>query len=164
MSSLKGDKNQLNEKAFLQSKETRSLYLQNLQPPPQQQQQDKEHSKEKEVSNRLPDNTKDTSGKTIDKVRTEIWPAINTVNNYYGQIFETTRDISFDYMDLQKEIIKSFQSTWIPFMNMNLYHFKRYQEKMIEYYPDICNVYIKNLNLFKTKRTKNEENPIRELI
>lgn len=151
MSSLSNDTNEFNEKTLLQLEDTRSSLLQNL--PPQQNQ---EHSKEDHVDDIVLNSTKDDIEKTMGDIRKDIQLCTNSVNNCYERIFESIRDISFDYMNLQKDIFNSIELKWITFMKMNFYNYKIFQEKMIEHYPEICSTYANNMNLFKMNRTKNE--------
>ena len=106
MSSLSNDKKESNEKDISRLEKNKSSLSQDLQPK-----QNKVYSQEQSI--RRPDNTRHNTEKVADKVKTETLPNTNTVFYNYGQIFESMRNISFDHIHLQKEIIDSFQSAWM---------------------------------------------------
>ena len=61
------------------------------------------------------DETKDNIKKSIDESRKQI-PRINDiVNSYQEQSLQTTKEISEDYIDSQKEVVNSLQSAWRPY-------------------------------------------------
>ena len=66
------------------------------------------------------DETKDNIKKSIDESRKQI-PRINDiVNSYQEQSLQTTKEISEDYIDSQKEVVNSLQSAWRPYNE--IYH------------------------------------------
>ncbi|CAN5621922.1 hypothetical protein BH23THE1_BH23THE1_35040 [soil metagenome] len=61
------------------------------------------------------DETKDNIKKSIDESRNQI-PRINDiVNSYQEQSLKTTKEISEEYIDSQKEVVNSLQSAWRPY-------------------------------------------------
>lgn len=128
MSSLSNDKKGSNEKDISRLEKNKSSLSQDLQPK-----QNKVYSQEQSVRRR--NNTRHNIEIVADKVKTEILPNTNTVFYNYGQIFESMRNISFDKVHLQKEIIDSFQYAWMQLLKTNLYNYRVFQEKMIDRYP-----------------------------
>ena len=79
-----------------------------------QQQQDVNES-----VNRALDQTKDNINRSIEESRNQI-PHYNTiVNSYQEQTLQAVKEISENYLESQKSIINSFQSSWRPF-NQNI--------------------------------------------
>jgi hypothetical protein len=65
--------------------------------------------------NRSFDETKDNIKKSLDESRTQI-PRINSiVNSYQEQSIQTTKEISEEYIDSQKDVVNSLQSAWRPY-------------------------------------------------
>jgi sugar-specific transcriptional regulator TrmB len=60
--------------------------------------------------------TKDNLKKTIDEARREIPRNTEAINDYQEHTLQTTKEITDSYLDSQKEIIKSFQSIWVPYV------------------------------------------------
>ncbi len=61
------------------------------------------------------DETKDNIKKSLDESRKQI-PKINDiVNSYQEQSLQTTKEISEEYIDSQKEVVNSLQSAWRPY-------------------------------------------------
>jgi hypothetical protein len=61
------------------------------------------------------DETKDNIKKSIDESRKQI-PRINDiVNSYQEQSLQTTKEISEEYIDSQKDVVNSLQSAWRPY-------------------------------------------------
>src|SRR6187431_597185 len=61
------------------------------------------------------DETKDNIKKSIDESKKQI-PRINDiVNSYQEQSLQTTKEISKQYLDSQKEVVNSLQSAWRPY-------------------------------------------------
>ncbi len=68
-----------------------------------------------ESVNRSFDETKDNIKKSIDESKRQI-PKINDiVNSYQEQSLQTTKEISEEYIDSQKEVVNSLQSAWRPY-------------------------------------------------
>ena len=68
-----------------------------------------------ESVNQSLDETKDNIKKSIDESRKQI-PRINDiVNSYQEQSLQTTKEISEDYIDSQKQVVNSLQSVWRPY-------------------------------------------------
>ena len=61
------------------------------------------------------DETKDNIKKSIDESKKQI-PRINDiVNSYQEQSLQTTKEISEEYIDSQKQVVNSLQSVWGPY-------------------------------------------------
>jgi len=61
------------------------------------------------------DETKDNIKKSIDESKKQI-PRINDiVNSYQEQSLQTTKEISEEYIDSQKQVVNSLQSVWRPY-------------------------------------------------
>src|SRR6476659_4106258 len=68
-----------------------------------------------ESVNRSLDQTKDNINRSIEESRNQI-PHYNTiVNSYQEQTLQAVKEITENYIESQKEIIKSFQSAWGPY-------------------------------------------------
>jgi hypothetical protein len=80
-----------------------------LQPTQTQHLRRDEHS-----VNRTFDETKDHIRKSIDEARREIPRYTQIVIDYQEQTIQAAREIADSYLESQKEIIRSFQSTWVP--------------------------------------------------
>ena len=65
--------------------------------------------------NRALDNTRDNIRRSIDEARSQIPRYTQSVNDYQEQTIQASREIADNYLELQKEIINSFQSAWVPF-------------------------------------------------
>ena len=87
-------------------------YNTNIQNSNQQQQQQQDFN---ESVNRSLDQTKDNINRSIEESRNQI-PHYNTiVNSYQEQTLQAVKEITENYIESQKEIIKSFQSAWGPY-------------------------------------------------
>jgi hypothetical protein len=60
------------------------------------------------------DEAKDNIRKSIDEARREIPRYTQIVIDYQEQTIQAAREIADSYLESQKEIIRSFQSTWVP--------------------------------------------------
>src|SRR6478752_9235697 len=80
-----------------------------------QQQQDFNES-----VNRALDQTKDNINRSIDESKKQIPHYNNIVNNYQEQTLQAVKEISENYIESQKTIIRSIQSAWGPYhQNIN---------------------------------------------
>jgi hypothetical protein len=75
-----------------------------------QQQQDVNES-----VNRALDQTKDNINRSIEESRNQIPHYNNIVNSYQEQTLQAVKEISENYIESQKAIIKSIQSAWSPY-------------------------------------------------
>ena len=73
-------------------------------------------SEQRRSVERAIDETKDNLKKTIDEARREIPRNTEAINDYQEHTLQTTKEITDSYLDSQKEIIKSFQSIWVPYV------------------------------------------------
>ena len=80
-------------------------------PPEVQRQQQQEAHKS---INKTLDVTKDNIRKATDEARREIPSYTQAINEYQQQTIQAAREIVDDYIESQKEIINSLQSTWLP--------------------------------------------------
>jgi hypothetical protein len=67
-----------------------------------------------ESVNRSLDQTKDNINRSIDESRKQIPQYNNIVNSYQEQALQATKEITENYIESQKSIIKSFHSAWSP--------------------------------------------------
>ena len=65
---------------------------------------------------RVLDETRDNIRRTIEEARKEIPRRTQAFNDYQEHSLQTAREITDRYLESQKEIIKSFQSTWAPYV------------------------------------------------
>jgi len=73
-----------------------------------------------ESVNRALDQTKDNINRSIEESKKQIPHYNNIVNNYQEQTLQAVKEISENYIESQKSIINSFQSTWRPYQqNIN---------------------------------------------
>ncbi len=73
-----------------------------------------------ESVNRALDQTKDNINKSIEESKKQIPHYNNIVNSYQEQTLQAVKEISENYIESQKSIINSFQSTWRPYQqNIN---------------------------------------------
>jgi hypothetical protein len=73
-------------------------------------------SEQRHSVERAIDETKDNLKKTLDEARREIPRNTEAINDYQEHTLQTTKEITDSYLDSQKEIIKSFQSIWVPYV------------------------------------------------
>jgi len=73
-------------------------------------------SEQRHSVERAIDETKDNLKKTIDEARREIPRNTEAINDYQEHTLQTTKEITDSYLDSQKEVIKSFQSLWVPYV------------------------------------------------
>jgi phage-related tail protein len=62
----------------------------------------------------------DNIRRTVDEARREIPRNTQVINDYQEHTLQATREIADSYLESQKEIIQSFQSTWAPYIE-NMY-------------------------------------------
>jgi len=62
------------------------------------------------------DETKENIKRSIEEARKEIPRNTQAINDYQEQSLQATMEITDSYLDSQREIIKSFQSIWIPYV------------------------------------------------
>jgi hypothetical protein len=65
--------------------------------------------------NRSLDQTKDNINRSIDESKKQIPRFNDIVNSYQEQALQTTKEISENYIESQKSIIHSLQSSWRPY-------------------------------------------------
>ena len=73
-----------------------------------------------ESVNRALDQTKDNINRSIEESRNQIPQYNNIVNSYQEQTLQAAREITENFIESQKTIIKSIQSAWSPYQqNIN---------------------------------------------
>src|SRR6478672_1811000 len=73
-----------------------------------------------ESVNRALDQTKDNINRSIEESRNQIPQFNNIVNNYQEQTLQAVKEITENYIESQKTIIKSIRSAWGPYQqNIN---------------------------------------------
>src|SRR4029078_548278 len=68
-----------------------------------------------ESVNRALDQTKDNINRSIEESRNQIPQYNNIVNSYQEQTLQAVKEITENYIESQKAIIKSIQSAWGPY-------------------------------------------------
>jgi len=68
-----------------------------------------------ESVNRALDQTKDNINRSIQESKNQIPQYNNIVNNYQEQTLQAVKEITENYIESQKAIIKSIQSAWSPY-------------------------------------------------
>ena len=68
-----------------------------------------------ESVNRSLDQTKDNINRSIEESRNQIPQYNNIVNSYQEQTLQAVKEITEDYIESQKTIIRSIQSAWSPY-------------------------------------------------
>ena len=96
-------------------KSSSSLYNKNIQNNNQEQQQQDFN----ESVNRSLDQTKDNINKSIQESKNQIPHYNNIVNSYQEQTLQAVKEITDNYIESQKAIIKSIQSAWSPYQNIH---------------------------------------------
>ena len=69
-----------------------------------------------EAVNKALDETRDNIRKTISEARKELPDYAQRVTNLQERTIETVKEIADNYIESQREIINSFQSTWSPYI------------------------------------------------
>ena len=62
------------------------------------------------------DETKDNIKRTLEEAKREIPRNTQVINDYQEHSLQTTREITDNYVESQKEIVKLYQSTWFPYV------------------------------------------------
>ena len=73
-------------------------------------------SEQRHSVDRVLDETRDNIRRTIEETRKEIPRRTQAFNDYQEHSLQIAREITDRYLESQKEIIKSFQSTWAPYV------------------------------------------------
>src|SRR5919202_3073989 len=71
---------------------------------------------QQEAVNKALDETRDNIRKTISEARKELPDYAQRVTNLQERTIETVKEIADNYIESQREIINSFQSTWSPYI------------------------------------------------
>jgi len=93
------------------------------------------------------ENPKENIEEYVENVRIILYPSLNTdkLIDYYRQTTESIRDLSFEYLKLQKDCINAFQPKWLEHMKTSVDNYLVFQDKMIMMYTKMCNGYFKNI-------------------
>ena len=73
-----------------------------------------------EMVTRTLEEAKDSTRRAADEARRDITARTATFNDYQEQSINAARDMAENYLDSQKEIVNSIQTSWIPYME-NMY-------------------------------------------
>jgi hypothetical protein len=92
---------------------TRSTYAGSSNQPQQQQFQGEENYQ----VNRSIDETKANIRRSIEEARREIPEYAQSVTDYHQQAMDSAQEITDNYLDSQKEIINSVQSSWTNYID-----------------------------------------------
>ena len=76
--------------------------------------QNKDNQDFSQSVNRSLDQTKDNINRSIDESRKQIPRFNDIVNSYQEQSLQATKEITENYIESQKTIIRSIQSAWSP--------------------------------------------------
>jgi len=119
----------------------------------------KDSAEQRTVIKDFLDNTKENIGKYRDNSTIIQYPFLNsdTLIGYYKQTTESRREISLDYLKLQKEYIDAFQPKWIEHIRTSVDNYLVFQDKMIMLCTQMWNNYLKNIGNIKTKNEQNQE-------
>jgi vacuolar-type H+-ATPase subunit H len=79
-----------------------------------QVQQQQQQQQQQQAVNKAIDETKDNIRKATDEARKDIPRYTQAINEYQEQTIQVTIEIADYYVESQKEIINSFQSSWVP--------------------------------------------------
>jgi hypothetical protein len=85
-------------------------------PPPLQQQQFQREEEHNQV-NRSIDETKANVKRSIEEARREIPAYTQSVTDYQQQAMDSAQEITDNYLNSQKEIINTIQSTWSNYLD-----------------------------------------------
>src|SRR4249920_3849137 len=79
-------------------------------------------SEQNHAVNKALDETRDNIRKTVDEARREIPRNTQAINDYQEHSLQSAKEIEIaeSYLESQKQIIQSFQSTWVPYIE-NMY-------------------------------------------
>lgn len=69
-----------------------------------------------EVVSRTLDEARDNTRKAIEEARRDISARTASFNEYQEQSINAARDVAENYLESQKEIVNSMQSSWVPFI------------------------------------------------
>ena len=73
-----------------------------------------------EIVSRTLDEGKDSTRKAMEEARRDISARTESFNEYQEQTINAARDIVENYLESQKEIVNSMQSSWVPYIE-NMY-------------------------------------------
>jgi hypothetical protein len=73
-----------------------------------------------EIINKTLDEAKDNTKRAIEEARRDISARTASFNEYQEQSITAAREIAENYLDSQKEIVNSLQSSWVPYVE-NMY-------------------------------------------
>jgi hypothetical protein len=156
-------KTNLDKKTYLQSQTNQYNKIQDLQssfsslslpsPPSLQFQRHKKleirkDSAEQKIENKGSlENTKENIEEYMENVRIILYPSLNTdkLIDYHRQTTRSIKEISLDYLKLQKDCINAFQPKWLEHMKTSVDNYLVFQDKMIMMYTKMCNGYFKNI-------------------
>lgn len=75
---------------------------------------------QQEIVNRTLDEAKDSTRRAMEEARRDISARTASFNDYQEQTINAARDIAENYLESQKEVVNSMQSSWVPYIE-NMY-------------------------------------------
>lgn len=102
-----------------------------------------EQERQQEIVNESLDETKDNIRRTTDATIKEVPRYTRAFNDYQEQSIQTARDVATSYIETQKEILRSFQTTLDPLVDNTIDRFRNsyYQYYYMSYPKNISDVY-----------------------
>ena len=73
-----------------------------------------------EIVTRTLDEAKDSTRRAMEEARKDISAHTASFNEYQEQTINAARDIAENYLESQKEVVNSMQSSWVPYIE-NMY-------------------------------------------
>ncbi|HXG06718.1 MAG TPA: hypothetical protein VNI77_05250 [Nitrososphaera sp.] len=77
-------------------------------------------SEQQEIVNRTLEEAKNSTRKAMEEARRDISAHTASFNEYQEQTINAARDVAENYLESQKEMINSMQSSWVPYIE-NMY-------------------------------------------
>jgi hypothetical protein len=77
-------------------------------------------AEQQEIVNRTLDEAKDSTRRAMEEARRDISARTASFNDYQEQTINAARDVAENYLESQKEVVNSMQSSWVPYIE-NMY-------------------------------------------
>jgi len=98
----------------------------------------------REIVSRTLDEAKDNTRRAMEEARRDISVHTATFNDYQEQTINAARDIAENYLESQKEIIISMQSSWVPYFENVYSMYWMSPRKMTEIYARMARSFSDN--------------------
>lgn len=98
----------------------------------------------REIVSRTLDEAKDNTRRAMEEARRDISVRTATFNDYQEQTINAARDIAENYLESQKEIIISMQSSWVPYFENVYSMYWMSPRKMTEIYARMARSFSDN--------------------